>query len=145
MRLHSVSLYNAEGDVLWLSEGALGPDEHSVVLDAMQTLQADSAKDYHESGLEDGRFGMFLPVRAPRGDLVGMVMILAELKTLPDGIARTARQSEGARRILQRIAVFLRIGSTRAGDTMPMPVFPAGAMPAAAPCLRFRSRPSKTS
>ena len=44
MRLHSVSLYNAEGDVLWLSEGALGPDEHSVVLDAMQTLQADIAQ-----------------------------------------------------------------------------------------------------
>ena len=81
------SLYNAEGDVLWLSEGALGPDEHSVVLDAMQTLQADIGKGYHETGLDDGRFGMFLPVRAPRGDLVGIVMLLTELKTLPEGIA----------------------------------------------------------
>ena len=29
-RLHSVSLYDRDANVLWLSEGALGPDEHSV-------------------------------------------------------------------------------------------------------------------
>jgi len=123
MRLHSLSLYNAEGDVLWLSEGALGPDEHSVVLDAIQTLHNDSDKGYHEIGLEDGRFGIFLPVRAPRGDLVGLVMMLADLKSLPDGIAESFATPK-VRTILQRIAVFLRVGSTRAGDTTPTPVFP---------------------
>lgn len=124
IRLHSVSLFNAEGDVLWLSEGALGPDEHSVVADAMQTLKADSSMSYHESGLEDGRFGIFLPVRAPRGDLVGMAMVLADLKSLPDGIADRLAMPK-VRTILQRIAVFLRVGSTRAGETMPTPVFPS--------------------
>ncbi len=118
-----MSLYNAEGEVLWLSEGALGPDEHSVVLDAMQTLQADIAKGYHETGLDDGRFGMFLPVRAPRGDLVGIVMLLTELKTLPEGIADQLMCAK-VRSALQKIAVFLRVGSTRAGDTTTASAFP---------------------
>jgi EAL domain-containing protein (putative c-di-GMP-specific phosphodiesterase class I) len=123
LRLHSVSLYNGDGDVLWLSEGALGPDEHSVVLDAIQTLHAEASKSYHESGLEDGRFAMFLPIRAPRGDLVGLVMILADLKNLPDGLADRLTVPK-VRTILQRIAVFLRVGSTRGGDTTPASTLP---------------------
>jgi EAL domain-containing protein (putative c-di-GMP-specific phosphodiesterase class I) len=126
VRLHSVSLYNAEGDVLWLSEGALGPDEHGVVLDAIQILHADNEKPYHETGLEDGRFGMFLPVRAPRGDLVGMAMLLTELKALPDGIGEQLTGVK-VRTALQKIAVFLRVESTRTGQTTPTPTTPAAA------------------
>jgi len=115
-----------------LSEGALGPDEHSAVLDAIQTLHTESDKSYHETSLEDGRFAMFLPVRAPRGDLVGLAMILADLKHLPDGIAERLAVPK-VRTILQRIAVFLRIGSTRGGDTTPTPVFPPSAIHAPTP------------
>jgi EAL domain-containing protein (putative c-di-GMP-specific phosphodiesterase class I) len=128
VRLHSVSLYNADGDVLWLSEGALGPDEHGVVLDAIQVLHTDNEKPYHETGLEDGRFGIFLPVRAPRGDLVGMAMLLTELKALPDGIGEQLTGSK-VRTALQKIAVFLRLESTRAGQTTPTPTMPSAAGP----------------
>ena len=127
MRLHSMSLYNAEGDVLWLSEGALGPDEHSVVLDAIQTLHGDAGKGYFETGLEDGRFGMFLPIRAPRGDLVGIVMLLTERKAVPDG-TKEQLASARVRGMLQKIAVFLRVGSTRSGETTPSPAFPLSMM-----------------
>ena len=65
LRLHSVSLYDEQANVLWLSEGALGPDEHNVVLEAMETLANDRSLACHENGLEDGRVGIFLPVRAP--------------------------------------------------------------------------------
>ena len=34
-RLHSVSLCDHEANVLWLSEGALGPDEHTLVVEAL--------------------------------------------------------------------------------------------------------------
>jgi EAL domain-containing protein (putative c-di-GMP-specific phosphodiesterase class I) len=145
LRLHSVSLYNAEGDVLWLSEGALGPDEHSVVLEAMEALHVETQKSYHEMALEDGRFGMFLPVRAPRGDLVGLAMILADPKNLPDGIAERLAVPK-MRTILQRIAVFLRVGSSRAGDTTPKPVFPAAAANSEAvtdEVLTFELEPAK--
>src|SRR5882762_3794833 len=72
LRLHSVSIYDEQANILWLSEGALGPDEHNVVVEAMETLANDRSLACHENGLEDGRVGIFLPVRAPQGALVGV-------------------------------------------------------------------------
>src|ERR1700721_1656978 len=35
-RAHAVSLHDENGDVLWLSESSMGPDEHNAVLEAME-------------------------------------------------------------------------------------------------------------
>ena len=51
LRLHSVSLYDEQANVLWLSEGALGPDEHNLVLEAMEKLandKGDATNSYTE-------------------------------------------------------------------------------------------------
>ena len=63
LRLHSVSLYDKDASVLWLSEGALGPDEHGLVLEAMEALATDTTQTVHENGMEDGRVAICLPVR----------------------------------------------------------------------------------
>src|SRR6201998_4259232 len=52
LRLHSVSHHDQQANVLWLSEGALGPDEHNVVLDAMEMLSNDKSLPCYENGLE---------------------------------------------------------------------------------------------
>jgi EAL domain-containing protein (putative c-di-GMP-specific phosphodiesterase class I) len=127
IRLHSMSIYNLHGDVLWLSEGALGPDEHSVVLDSIQAMHDESRKSYHETGLDDGRFAMFLAIRAPRGDLVGAVMLLSESRTIPEG-TKEQLASARVRGMIQKIAVFMRVGS---GDTTSSSVLPPPAVPAA--------------
>jgi EAL domain-containing protein (putative c-di-GMP-specific phosphodiesterase class I) len=122
LRLHSVSLYDEQANVLWLSEGALGPDEHNVVLDAMETLANDRSLACHENGLEDGRVGIFLPVRAPQGDLVGVAMILADLKSVGDGVLEKI-VSPQVRTIMQKVAVLLRASSPRASEpAAPIPV-----------------------
>src|SRR6185503_4370999 len=64
-RLQSVSLCDHEANVLWLSEGALGPDEHSLVTEALGMLAGDASLPSYEIPLEDGRLALFLPVRAP--------------------------------------------------------------------------------
>src|SRR5215471_16627186 len=71
LRLHSVSLYDEQANVLWLSEGALGPDEHNVVVESIDALSSDTSLSCYESGLEDGRVAISLPVRSPQGGLVG--------------------------------------------------------------------------
>jgi hypothetical protein len=38
-RLQSISLHDERGDVLWLDEGALGPDEHNLVVEAAAALR----------------------------------------------------------------------------------------------------------
>jgi EAL domain-containing protein (putative c-di-GMP-specific phosphodiesterase class I) len=122
LRLHSVSLFDEQANVLWLSEGALGPDEHNVVLDAMEQLSNDRSLPCYENGLEDGRVGIFLPVRAPQGDLVGVAMILADLKSVGDGVLEKI-VSPQVRTIMQKVAVLLRASTARPSEApAPIPV-----------------------
>ncbi|MGQ0835319.1 MAG: hypothetical protein ACT4O5_10445, partial [Gammaproteobacteria bacterium] len=107
MRLHSVSLCDAEGDVLWLSEGVLGPDEHSYALEAITTLGEDSSLPGLELDLEDGRAAVFMPVRAPQGTVVGIAMILIDGKSITKGLAARLVTTQ-VRTVLQRIAVLLK-------------------------------------
>jgi EAL domain-containing protein (putative c-di-GMP-specific phosphodiesterase class I) len=121
LRLHSVSLYDDQANVLWLSEGALGPDEHNLVLEAMDTLSNDRSMPCYENGLEDGRVAIFLPVRAPQGELVGVAMILADLKSVSDGVLERI-VSPPVRAIMQKIAVLLRATAKTPTADAPAPI-----------------------
>ena len=81
-RLQSISLHDERGDVLWLDEGALGPDEHNLVLDAVSALNAVSEKTVHFVNIGDGRAAAFLPARSPLNDLLGVAMFIADAKFL---------------------------------------------------------------
>jgi EAL domain-containing protein (putative c-di-GMP-specific phosphodiesterase class I) len=114
-RLHSLSLCDHEANVLWLSEGALGPDEHSLVVEALELLSADTSLPCHEMGLEDGRLALFLPVRAPTGALVGIAMILADGKAVgEDTLERMA--AAPVRAVLLRLAVLLKPQDSRPAE-----------------------------
>ncbi|HET7756336.1 MAG TPA: EAL domain-containing protein [Steroidobacteraceae bacterium] len=131
-RLHSVSLWDHEGNVLWLSEGALGPDENMLVLEAIEQLTTDLSLPCQETSVEDGRLAVFLPVRAPSGAPVGVAMILAESKSVGDDTLE--RLTAGpVRAIMQRLAVLLK------------PAAPAADGPAAAiPVLDLDLDPDST-
>jgi EAL domain-containing protein (putative c-di-GMP-specific phosphodiesterase class I) len=81
-RLQSISLHDERGDVLWLDEGALGPDEHNMVLEAVSALNAAPDKAYVFQNVGDGRAAAFLPARSPLNDLLGIAMIIADAKFL---------------------------------------------------------------
>jgi EAL domain-containing protein (putative c-di-GMP-specific phosphodiesterase class I) len=112
-RLHSVSLCDHEANVLWLSEGALGPDEHSLVVEALELLSVDTSLPSHELGLEDGRIALFLPVRAPTGGLVGIAMILADSKSVGDDTLERLT-APPVRAIMLRLAVLLKPAGAKA-------------------------------
>lgn len=118
LRLHSVSLYDDQANVLWLSEGALGPDEHNLVVDAIESLTNDRSLPCYENGVEDGRIAIFLPVRSPQADLVGVVMILADMKSAGDGILDRIVTPQ-IRTIMQKIAVLIRATAAAAKPTVP--------------------------
>jgi EAL domain-containing protein (putative c-di-GMP-specific phosphodiesterase class I) len=113
LRLHSVSLCDEEANVLWLSEGALGPDEHNLVVEAIDALGNDTSLNCYENGLEDGRVAIFLPVRSPQGNLVGLAMILADIKSVNDNVIERMVTPQ-VRTIMQKVAVLLRTAPGRA-------------------------------
>jgi EAL domain-containing protein (putative c-di-GMP-specific phosphodiesterase class I) len=121
-RLQSVSLCDHEANVLWLSEGALGPDEHSLVTEALGMLTADASLPSYEIPLEDGRLALFLPVRAPDGSPVGIAMILADRKSVGDDTLERITAAP-VRAIMQRLAILLKPTAAHVGSgTAPIPV-----------------------
>ena len=106
-RLQSVSVCDQEANVLWLSEGALGPDENALIIEALEVLGADSSMSCHETGLDDGRYALFLPVRAPTGSLVGLAMILADSRSAGDDTLERVT-APPVRSIMQRLAVLMK-------------------------------------
>jgi EAL domain-containing protein (putative c-di-GMP-specific phosphodiesterase class I) len=106
-RLHSVSLCDHEANVLWLSEGALGPDEHVLVVEALEVLATDTSLGIHEMGTEDGRLALFLPVRTPTADLVGIAMVLGDAKSFSDDTLERMSAAP-VRAIMLRLAVLLK-------------------------------------
>jgi len=131
LRLHSVSLYDEEANVLWLSEGALGPDEHNVVMEAIEALGSDTTLTVYETGLEDGRVAIFLPVRSPVGGLVGLAMILADIKSVSDGVVERL-VTPAVRTIMQKLAVLLRPAQPRSGQTESVKILELAPEPAPA-------------
>ncbi len=141
LRLHSVSIYDTQGNVLWLSEGALGPDEHALVLEVLERLNADPSLPGSQESLEDGRTAVCLAVRAPQGQLVGLLMILADGKG-GEGL-RERVLTVPLRTVMHKLAVLLRPAGPRPPDADPTglvlslaeddPSAAAGKAPAAAP------------
>jgi EAL domain-containing protein (putative c-di-GMP-specific phosphodiesterase class I) len=107
LRLHSVSIFDGKGDVQWLSEGALGPDEQSVVEEAIAALTATTTRAHHEAALHDNRAALFLAVRTPRATLAGLVMVLMDAKSLASGNPAARILTTSMRSILQKIAMLL--------------------------------------
>src|SRR5262249_4527721 len=132
MRLHSVSMYNRDADVLWLSEGALGPDEHNVVVEAIETQKGDKTQPYYEFGMEDGRMAVFLPIRGPRNELAGTVMILADMKSINESTIERIVTPQ-IRTILVKIAMFMRKNAPTAAPDATAEVAMPGGMSTSSP------------
>src|SRR5690349_24325616 len=123
-RLQSISLHDERGDVLWLDEGALGPDEHNFVLEAVSALNAAPDKAYVFQNFGDGRAAAFLPARSPLNDLLGIAMIIADAKFL-DGKGAAKFVTPTTTNLMRRLA-FLRRPASAAAPAAPPPA-PAAA------------------
>src|SRR5262245_44826567 len=129
-RLQSISLHDERGDVLWLDEGALGPDEHNLVLEAASALSEAADQTFHFVVIGDGRSAAFLPARSPLNDLLGLAMIIADAKFL-DAKGAAKFVTPTTTNLMRRLA-FLR--------RPPAPA-PAAPPPAAPPANRVASPP----
>src|SRR5580693_6887852 len=84
-RAHAVSLHDEKGDVLWLSESSMGPDEHNAVREALETFSHSDASPVLAFDLGDARSAVLLRAVNARRALVGAVMVIMDTRAIkPD-------------------------------------------------------------
>jgi EAL domain-containing protein (putative c-di-GMP-specific phosphodiesterase class I) len=81
-RVHAVSLHDEHGDVLWLSESSMGPDEHNAVREAVEAFADPAAAPVLVVDLGDSRAAVLL--RAVNGQrvMVGAIMIVMDARAV---------------------------------------------------------------
>jgi EAL domain-containing protein (putative c-di-GMP-specific phosphodiesterase class I) len=81
-RAHAVSLHDEKGDVLWLSESSMGPDEHNAVREAVDSFSSADAPPVLAYDLGDARSAVLLRAVSPRRALVGAIMLVMDTRVI---------------------------------------------------------------
>jgi EAL domain-containing protein (putative c-di-GMP-specific phosphodiesterase class I) len=81
-RAHAVSLHDENGDVLWLSESSMGPDEHNAVREALDSFSRSESSPVLAYDLGDARSALLLRAVNARRALVGAVMVIMDTRAI---------------------------------------------------------------
>jgi EAL domain-containing protein (putative c-di-GMP-specific phosphodiesterase class I) len=81
-RAHAVSLHDENGDVLWLSESSMGPDEHNAVREALESFTHSECSPVLAYDLGDARSALLLRAVNARRALVGAVMVIMDTRAI---------------------------------------------------------------
>jgi EAL domain-containing protein (putative c-di-GMP-specific phosphodiesterase class I) len=84
-RAHAISLHDSQGDVLWLSEGSMGPDEHNAVREAIEAFADPNAEPVLVFDLGDARSAVLLRALDSRCTMVGAIMIVMDSRAIARG------------------------------------------------------------
>ncbi len=81
-RAHAVSLHDEHGDLLWLTESSMGPDEHNAVREAIEAFSNSDAHSLLDYDLGDLRSALLLRVVNARRAMVGVVMLIVDTRVI---------------------------------------------------------------
>lgn len=105
-RIHAISLHDASGDVIWLTEGSMGPDEHNVVREAFDVFSSPTGRPILAYDLGDARSAVLFRAVNSRRTMAGAIMAVIDTKGIPqdaDGLARL--MTPKMQRVLTEFAV----------------------------------------
>jgi EAL domain-containing protein (putative c-di-GMP-specific phosphodiesterase class I) len=81
-RAHAVSLHDEHGDVLWLSESSMGPDEHNAVREAVEAFSKADGPPVLVFDLGDSRSAVLLRAVNDRRAMVGAIMLVMDARVV---------------------------------------------------------------
>jgi EAL domain-containing protein (putative c-di-GMP-specific phosphodiesterase class I) len=118
-RAYAVSLHDQSGDVLWLSESSMGPDEHNAVREAIEAFSNPGGPPVLIYDLGDSRSAVLLRAVNGRRAMVGAIMIVMDARVIK-------QDARGALKVmtpkLQRV---LADFAAMRPDSEPQPATPA--------------------
>ena len=118
-RAHAISLHDEHGDLLWLSESSMGPDEHNAVREAIEAFSDSGGPPFLVHDLGDSRAAVMLRAVNARRALVGLIMMVLDSRMVkPDPRGGLKVMTPKLQRALVDFA-------TMRPDSGPAPVRPA--------------------
>jgi EAL domain-containing protein (putative c-di-GMP-specific phosphodiesterase class I) len=81
-RAHAVSLHDEQGDVLWLSESSMGPDEHNAVREAVEAFSSTGSPPVLVYDLGDSRSAVLLRAVNGQRAMVGAIMLVMDARVV---------------------------------------------------------------
>jgi EAL domain-containing protein (putative c-di-GMP-specific phosphodiesterase class I) len=81
-RAHAVSLHDEHGDLLWLSESSMGPDEHNAVREAIEAFSNAGGPPMLVFDLGDSRSAVLLRAVNEQRAMVGAIMIIMDARVV---------------------------------------------------------------
>ena len=136
-RTHAVSLHDETGDVLWLSESSMGPDEHNAVREAAEAFTNPAAAPILSFDLGDSKSAVMVRAVNTRRAIVGLIMIVMDTRIVAQGAPKLMTPK------LQRALVqFAGMRPDRAPAAPPEPPPSPPRAPAPAPAAA-RNTPAK--
>ncbi len=81
-RAHAVSLHDEHGDVLWLSESSMGPDEHNAVREAVEAFSRAGSPPVLVYDLGDSRSAVLLRAVNGQRAMVGVIMLVMDARVV---------------------------------------------------------------
>jgi hypothetical protein len=82
-RVKSLSLHDAEGELLWLSQGEFGPVQRRLVQDAQDAFALEGSAQHLERDTEHGERALFFCERTPMGERCGMAFAIVSGRRRP--------------------------------------------------------------
>jgi EAL domain-containing protein (putative c-di-GMP-specific phosphodiesterase class I) len=79
-RVHAVSLHDEKGDVLWLTESSMGPDEHNAAREAFEAFANPDAVPILAYDLGDSRSAVLIRAVNARRAMVGAIMVIMDTR-----------------------------------------------------------------
>ncbi len=125
-RTHAVSLHDEAGEVLWLSESSMGPDEHNAVREAAEAFSNPAAAPILSYDLGDSRSAVMVRAVNARRAIVGLIMIVMDTRVVVQGAPKLMTPK------LQRALVQFAGMRPDRGPAIPEPPPPAAHAPRAA-------------
>jgi EAL domain-containing protein (putative c-di-GMP-specific phosphodiesterase class I) len=135
-RVHAVSLHDNKGEVLWLTESSMGPDEHNAVREAFEAFSNANGPPVLDYDLGDSRSAVLFRAVNSRRSLVGAIMIVMDsrgIKQIDKGAARLMNPK------LQK--ALSEFAGMRPEAAPPTAAAPTAAAPTAAPSRPAAARP----
>jgi EAL domain-containing protein (putative c-di-GMP-specific phosphodiesterase class I) len=145
-RTHAVSLHDEAGDVLWLSESSMGPDEHNAVHEAAEAFTNPTAAPILSFDLGDSRSAVMVRAVNARRTVVGLIMIVMDSRIVAQG-APKLMTPKLQRALAQFAAMRPDRGPAPSSEPAPSPraAAPTPAMRSAPPAARAAPAPAPLS